>query len=797
MTARLFTPNIAEFPQFLKNIESKWRAKLSRRFERERFVAQKEQQDGVNQKPPRYILSMFPYPSGRLHLGHVRIYTSGDILARYSKLLCKNKRYQADYSHVINPMGFDSFGLPAENAARERGLNPFVWTNSNIRTMKQQLDDLAIQFDWREATSNPNFYKWTQEIFLKLMDAGLVYKSFAQVNWDPVDKTVLADEQVDDEGRSWRSRALVEKRYYKQWFIKVNAFTNAIYEADEVDPDTWRDVLAIQRNWIGKPCGWMFYIPFSTARSNLTNILPVFTKQPELFLKMDARIVISKDHWLEKVLGVSNIDYIQNPFNGTNLKISLTDDLDSLPSNTKATLLPCLGSVKDDSSGQSKDVVRQQILLHARLNNLGGYYTSDKYRDWLVSRQRFWGTPIPVVNCNECGFSGVPRDSLPVTLPKVSDLTNKPRSDSNNGEKTFQVVPPIEELAPSDWIEAKCSSCGSKAKRECETFDTLFDSSWYFLRYASSPPKDRAFEPDKVRPVWCYIGGKEHASMHLFYARFITHFLHSLGELKFREPFKSLLVQGVVKSRTYKLDGRYISKSEADSLTDKKKLVVEFEKMSKSKGNGVDPQALIDTYGVDATRFCLMSYANPRTERLWRTNEDEFREVLSYLRRVTLTVQEYFDIGQKLISRDRSSIKIQELNRDELHLRKLLLVDCRNKCSIDATYNIQETNQFRQYISALHVLTNAIRNNVNNSSAYTKEFAEALAALIIMLNPITPHLSEELWAHFSQCPINPLKNDTSSPFRISLQASDQPWPIPDQDYGRSHCVKPLDIINSD
>lgn len=764
---RLVAPALNEVPEFLKTIEAKWKLKLMRRFERERFVGSKEEAS-TSEKLPRYVLSMFPYPSGRLHLGHVRIYTSSDILARYSKLLSKNSDHPVNYTHVINPMGFDSFGLPAENAAKERGLNPAVWTNSNIRTMKQQLDDLAFQFDWREATSNPSFYKWTQDIFLRLMDANLVYKSYAQVNWDPIDKTVLANEQVDENGRSWRSGALVEKRYYRQWFIKVNAFTHAIYEANDVDPKSWRDILDIQRNWIGKPCGWLFYLKVTKESSQNVDILPVFTKHPELFLSNNAMLSITEDHWLEKIHSVSQKGHISNPFTNEPLKVSIIDkDTDS-----HAILMP----IDESKANLNDNENREKVLSDAKLQNLGAYYTSESYKDWLISRQRFWGTPIPIVRCHDCGFKGVSNKTLPVKLPAIQDFSAK-NIPSDKCETSHEVMTPIEQLAPPDWLKTSCPSCGSIAQRECETFDTLFDSSWYFLRYATGPSNDRAFDPDRVQPVWCYIGGKEHASMHLFYARFMTHFLHSLGQLKFKEPFHKLLVQGVVKSKTYKLDSKYLSQSEAESLADKSKLVVVYEKMSKSKGNGVDPQELLDKYGIDATRMCLMSYANPRSERLWRTNEEEFKDVFIYIRRVILTVQEYTDIGDQT-----GESPLEELSETELDSQKSLIAETRNKSSVDAIYHMQETNQFRQYISVLHVYLNFIRSQMNSSAIYTREFAEALAALIVMLNPITPHLSEELWSHFSNCRINPLRNATDSKYQVSLQASDQPWPIPDNDY---------------
>lgn len=783
MTTKFITPKLAEFPRFLKSIEQKWKGKLARRFERERFAAEKDQR-----KPTRYILSMFPYPSGRLHLGHVRIYTSGDILSRFSKLLCKNARLKSDYDHVVYPMGFDSFGLPAENAAKERGLHPAVWTNSNIRTMKKQLDDLALQFNWREATSNPTFYKWTQDIFLKLMDAGLVYKSFAQVNWDPIDKTVLADEQVDEDGRSWRSGAFIQKRFFRQWFVKVNAFTSNIYQAEDIDPETWQDILTIQRNWIGKPDGWIFYLPVSSKSVNTTDLLPIYTKTPELFTEDGTELIVSKDHWLVEIFGLTEL---KNPMTGGYLTIKTTDDSESLPRSTKATLIN--NSICDTGSSCLK---RDHVLLQAKLNNLGGYYTSDSYRDWLVSRQRFWGTPIPVTNCVRCGYQGVARDKLPVPIPSISNLVEQQSPESTNSDDKLQVKAPIEKLAPQEWLETKCRSCGSQARRECETLDTLFDSSWYFLRYVSEPLTNQLMDRDKVQPVWCYIGGKEHASMHLFYARFVTHFLHSIGELNFREPFKSLLVQGVVKSRTYKLNGKYISKEDALSIEDKGKLVAEYEKMSKSKGNGVDPQDLLDTYGIDATRFCLVSYANPKSERLWRNSEEEFKDVLNYLRRVFLTIQEYIDIGAAMLEKgDKLRSKVSELGKEELEQKQSLLVNSRNRCSIDATFNIQETYQLRQYISALHVFTTVLRNNIRNSSVYTKEFAEALASLIVMLNPIVPHLSEELWALFSRAIINPLRNDPKSRYNMSLQVSDQAWPIPDEDYGRSRCFKSINTYD--
>lgn len=763
-----------------------------RRFDRESQMAAKESTKGNT----RYILTMFPYPSGRLHLGHVRIYVSGDLLTRFSKLLSNHKNSDTNHKHVINPMGFDSFGLPAENAARDRGLDPAAWTNSNIRVMKKQMDDLGLQFQWREATSNPSYYKWTQEIFLRLFDANLVYKSYAQVNWDPVDKTVLADEQVDEDGRSWRSGALVQKRTCRQWFIKVNAFTDDIYRAEDVDPQLWGDILSIQRNWIQKPSGWMFYLPININNSERqsTETLLVFTKEPELFLSKSTKLLIPRDHWLEKIYKISQIGYIKNPFSNDRLAVEFTEKEDELPPNCRATLT----SQKERAINNFVDetISRKQVILNAKLNNLGGFFTSHMYRDWLISRQRFWGTPVPIIRTVNGQYTGVSRESLPVTLPKIDSYIEGPQSNYQQEDDTHDLVPTIMRLAPKDWLEVRDSSGELIGTRECDTLDTLFDSSWYFLRYATSPCEDKPFDADLVQPVWCYVGGKEHAAMHLFYARFMTHFLHSCGCIDFKEPFRKLLVQGIVKGQTYKLHGKYLSKEQVDALADKSSLTVGYEKMSKSKGNGVDPQDLLDRFGIDATRFCLMSYANPRTERIWRSTSEEFKDILIFLRRVVLTVQEYVNIGktlQKGASDNQNPIRprVQELDAQNLETKTSSLDVVRNRCSIESIIYIQETNQFRQYISTMHVLLNVLRSNVKTSAVYSTQFAKALASLIIILNPVAPHLSEELWLHFSRCIINPLKDN--SEFKINMQASDQSWPLPDDNYPRRIKIRPFEL----
>nr|CAD7601834.1 unnamed protein product [Timema genevievae] len=449
-----------------------------------------------DQKPKYYVLSMFPYPSGRLHMGHVRVYTISDTMARFNRMNGKN---------VIHPMGWDAFGLPAENAAIERSVEPRKWTNQNIDHMKKQMKQLGCSFDWdREvSTCDPSYYHWTQTLFLKLYDSGLVYRKEALVNWDPVDQTVLADEQVDENGCSWRSGAKIEKKLLNQWFIRATQFAKSLYDGLS-DPllKNWRDIIKVQKHWIGECDGTTFEFELEGIKSETR--VNVWTRNPESVLE------------------------------ATFIAVSPGSVLDKL---------------------DSEEAMKERVCEIARKKNIGGYPVSSKLRDWLISRQRYWGTPIPMIHCTSCGgVQPVPLKDLPVVLPEIECLASRGQS-------------PL--LDATDWLHTKCPKCGGDATRETDTMDTFVDSSWYFLRYLDPHNKEEPFNKERVSkfmPVDLYIGGKEHAVLHLYYARLMNHFLHQVGLVPHREPFRRLLVQGMVKGRSYRVKGtgRYLTEQQVD-----------------------------------------------------------------------------------------------------------------------------------------------------------------------------------------------------------------------------------------
>lgn len=554
---------------------------------------------------------MFPYPSGNLHMGHVRVYTISDAVARFHRMCGKN---------VFQPIGWDSFGLPAENAANQRGVEPAEWTRQNTAQMKQQLQRLGCSFDWTHemSTCTPQYYKWTQNLFLMLHKKGLAYQNEALVNWDPVDNTVLADEQVDANGCSWRSGAKVEKKLLKQWFIRTSAYAKQLLDGlDDPTLRDWRDIINLQRHWIGECNGYAF-----TLLTSASNLLRVWTPNPEHLKDPNAFLVLRSKHFLSQLPDANQLS-VENPFARTVLPVVFNDDA-AFPAHCDVYLaapsfrsedrvlweslgLAFCTSAEEEISPGNWEPLRKEVLQTASLLNIGGYRVSSKLQDWLISRQRYWGTPIPIVHCSKCGAVPVPEEQLPVTLP--------PRD------------------AGKDALHCECPKCGdSQALRETDTMDTFVDSSWYYLRFLDANNKERIFDPELAKnfmPVDLYIGGKEHAVLHLYYARFMNHFLHSCGLSPTSEPFSRLLVQGMVMGRSYRIkgSGKYVRESEVEIVNAKKNqavlkdtqeaVVMGWEKMSKSKLNGVEPDDMFDEYGTDTTRLIILADVAPTSHRNW------------------------------------------------------------------------------------------------------------------------------------------------------------------------------------
>lgn len=521
-------------------------------------------------------------------------------------------------------MGWDAFGLPAENAALERNIAADTWTQNNIENMKKQFEILGCSFDWNTelTTCQPDYYKWTQWLFLRLYKEGLVYQKEAMVNWDPIDQTVLADEQVDENGCSWRSGAKVEKKLLKQWFIRTTKFAKALVDGlDDATLVDWRDIINLQKHWLGDCNGFTFDLTIKTE-SNKPGLkfLTIWTENPE-YLKTAAFIAVPKRHILNKEnpieRGILRCSVI-NPFNeNKKLPILVTDDIEltsvhetylGVPAVNETDLLLAQEFNIPINSESNETDLRGQIISKAKKLNIGGYLVSSKLKDWLISRQRHWGTPIPIVHCPSCGPVPVGEKDLPVLLPTV-------KHSNTQSDKSV------------------CPKCGNaNAQRESDTMDTFVDSSWYFLRFIDSNNHNEIFDKSlisKCMPVDLYIGGKEHAVLHLYYARFINHFLHSIGLVEQPEPFQRLLVQGMVMGRSYRVKGtgKYLKESEvkitnakknqAEEITTNKQVVMQWEKMSKSKYNGVDPNEVIAEHGTDTVRLIILGDVAPTSHRNW------------------------------------------------------------------------------------------------------------------------------------------------------------------------------------
>ena len=724
-----------------------------------------------------YALSMFPYPSGNLHMGHVRNYVITDLIARFQRFKGKS---------VLHPMGWDAFGLPAENAAIERGISPSIWTKQNIAHMKSQLKLLGLSVDWDKefATCDEEYYVWTQYLFLELHKAGLVYQKESEVNWDPIDKTVLANEQVDSEGKSWRSGATVEKKLLNQWFLRITNYADELLK-DLDKLNDWPDrVKIMQDNWIGKSIGSNINFKIS---GHPQETLTVFTTRPDTLFGV-TYLAISVNHsFIESITDPAILLEIQNlkkflldNKNNDLEKIGIKTDLIAInPVNSEAIPI-WVGSYVLDEYGTGavmgvpahdqrdfefaitnnidiKQVIIKKIeephsLLEKAYTEPGYLINSNQYdgitnsaaklkisedgiingwaenkvhyrlRDWLISRQRYWGCPIPIVNCEYCGSVPLNQTDLPVLLPKDIEISaNKINSLGDNDK----------------WFTTTCPKCGNVAKKETDTMDTFICSSWYFLRYPSSKCSTKPFEKIEINkwlPVDQYVGGVEHAILHLLYARFLTKALRDNKLFEIDEPFKKLLTQGMVQAAAYKNNktGKYVSPSDINDLSspidpnDNSKLEVLFEKMSKSKYNGIDPESVIKKYGADTARMFILFKAPPEKDLEWGDAdvEGQFR----FLSRIWKLYINY--------KKDKNTV--EKLNPD----KEKKLVKSMN-IAIKEISNDIKNNQFNTAISELMKFYNSLSNSINNVNNKLKK--EALKTFCILLAPFAPHIADEIW----------------------------------------------------
>ena len=719
----------------------------------------------VSDKPKYYALSMFPYPSGKLHMGHVRNYTITDVIARFKK---------ANGFNVLHPIGWDSFGLPAENAAMKHHVDPETWTDENIAYMKKQLKMLGLSYDWdREvATCKPEYYKWTQWLFLQLYKKGLVYKKEAAVNWCNECGTVLANEQVID-GKCWRCDSVVEKKYLSQWFIKITDYADVLLE-DLDKLSGWGDnVKTMQANWIGKSKGAIFKFPVIDAPNGEKIEVPVYTTRPDTVFGITYLVVAPEYKDIEKLTTPENKDKVEeyrenarkmseierlstervktgvplgthckNPFNGEVFPL-WTADYALVEYGTGAVMAVPTHDTRDfafakkynmpmkvviapenntslDTSTMTEAYTEEGVLVNSGEFNgikntkakkaitqwavdkgFGEFKTQYRLRDWLISRQRYWGAPIPVVYCDKCGIQPVPENQLPVLLPKDVDFSVVGKSPITTS-KTFK--------------DTVCPVCGGHAVRETDTMDTFVCSSWYYLRYSDARNSEECFNKDKVNhwlPVDQYVGGIEHAILHLLYSRFFTKALRDCGLLDFDEPFKNLLTQGMVLK-----DG---------------------SKMSKSKGNTVDPDEIFENYGADTARLFILSDSPPARDFDW--SDAGVEGCYKFLNRVWRLIS----TNQDNISLDYPKFvagSLKDKSNDDLVRTVHIAIK-------GITNDISNDFQFNTVISKYRELTNAIYDWQAKKSDLTEEDKQVLSfavvSLIKLMSPVAVHLTEEAW----------------------------------------------------
>ncbi len=765
-----------------KTIEEKWRD-----FWRDNKFFEPDLNDTSNKT---YYLNMFPYPSGEMHVGHGRNWLIGDAFSRYLIMNGKN---------VLNPMGYDAFGLPAENAAIDRGIHPKEWTFKNIETFRQQFRQWGVVFDWRRelATCEPKYYKWNQWLFIEFYKKGLAYRKASQVNWCPSCETVLANEQVVD-GECERCGTEVQKKELTQWFFKITDYAQELLD-DLEKLEHWPErVKIMQKNWIGRSEGASIHFKVDGHDDELE----VFTTRPDTIFGATF-MVLAPEHplvakittddrraeveaYIEEVGKETDIERQMterdktgkftgasaiNPVTGTKIPIWIADyvlmgygtgAIMAVPAHDQRDLdfarefglevIPVISvDGKDiDASNITEAILQEGFMIKSgQFNGLAaGKETISKFitfleekdlgkgeinfrlRDWLISRQRYWGTPIPMIHCEKCGIVPVPEKDLPVLLPDVEFL----------GKKGLAEIP--------DFYNVDCPQCGAKARRDTDTMDTFVDSSWYFLRYISSQNDDKIFDSEAVNkwlPVDQYVGGIEHAILHLLYARFVVKAIRDLGLINFSEPFTRLFTQGMITHQAYrsKAEGRWIPPNEVREgnlhpKTDEK-LHTELAKMSKSKKNVVAPTEIIEKYGTDTERLYTLFMGPPEKEIEW--NDEGVRGGSRFLNRVWTLVQKYKDTIK--------AAPIEAIDMDKLDKRDKQLWHIVNEKIHSVTRDFEKFH-FNTSVAATMELSNELADYTSSCENKKHELnapllRQAVETLILLLSPITPFVTEELW----------------------------------------------------
>ncbi|MET3927715.1 leucine--tRNA ligase [Devosia sp. 2618] len=796
-----------------REMEPKWQKVWD---ERQSFVSSND-----DPREPYYVLEMFPYPSGRIHMGHVRNYSMGDVVARY---------YRAKGKNVLHPMGWDAFGLPAENAAIERKTHPGTWTRANIATMRTQLKSMGLAIDWtREiATCEPEYYKHQQSMFIDMMEAGLVTRKQSKVNWDPVDMTVLANEQVID-GKGWRSGAPVEQRELTQWFFKISDMAEELLDGLDGLTEWPEKVRVMQRNWIGKSEGLRLLFEVIASDKTNTTSLEVFTTRPDTIFGASF-LALSADHPLTTQLAAGNPEltefiaechrqgtatetlekadkkgvftglHVKHPvIEGATLPVYVANfvlmdygtgaifgcpahdqrDLDFARKYDLAVIPVVLPTGADAASyavgteagtepgtiynsgfldGLTVDAAKKAIGEHFAARSVDGQPQGKveinyRLRDWGVSRQRYWGAPIPVIHCEVCGTIPVPKKDLPVVLP--DDVSFDKPGNALDHHPT--------------WKHVNCPQCGGEARRETDTMDTFVDSSWYFARF-TAPQADTPTIPEVANrwlPVDQYIGGVEHAILHLLYSRYFTRAMKATGHVGLDEPFKGLFTQGMVTHETYKSEaGEWVNPTEVlfDTTGDERTgkhinsgapiTIGSIEKMSKSKKNVVDPDEIVATYGADTARWFMLSDSPPERDFQW--TEAGVEGASRFQQRVWRLLGETIEI----IKQSSGIVRTSD-DAEGLALRKIVH---RAVHSVGADI---EGLRFNRAVAQIYELTNALVRSAGIAAAAPAArlgaLEEGVERLIQLLAPMMPHLAETCWVELGR----------------SGLVADAPWPAVD------------------